>query len=318
MKKIYLVIVVCSVGLNAYGFGDQGHNAIWAVARSLLDENVRAKVDQLSDPTEVPKTAVWLDKARSAYKKHQGPLADDEEAMDFSTRFPHHDLWHFVNLPLGAASYDEDTRFQPKDDVVHAIDLCIRTLEGKHTGLSKRLALICLVHLVGDIHQPLHCGTGYFDVSAPEHPVLIRDAETAFSHQHTEDRGGNQLFYGPGSFDELHAYWDGELVKAAAGDTGSVATLTSVLKSELPNVNASSTGDLHEWAKQWATESVHLADAGYKNISFGQCTLSNQGTISRIEIRLPDGYKETQTEVVKEQLAKAAQRLADLLNAVMQ
>jgi hypothetical protein len=75
-------------------------------------------------------------------------------------------------------------------------------------GMSKRIALRVLIHLVGDIHQPLHCGTGYYDVRNLARPKLISRPSEAARFRNTEDRGGNQLFYGTGKFDELHAYWD--------------------------------------------------------------------------------------------------------------
>ena len=117
--------------------------------------------------------------------KHQGPLAKDPEAAQFNHQFPDNGQWHFVNLPLGSAEYTDNGRFSADNDVVQIINQCVKILEtpeGQKTRFTKKQALKFLVHLVGDIHQPLHVGTGYYDLSGPT-PVLIEDPAKAYRKQ---------------------------------------------------------------------------------------------------------------------------------------
>jgi hypothetical protein len=72
-------------------------------------------------------------------------------------------------------------------------------------------ALRLLVHFVGDIHQPLHCGTGFYQFSDGGVVQLITDPQAADGKPN--DRGGNLLFYGQEATDQLHALWDRVLVE---------------------------------------------------------------------------------------------------------
>jgi S1/P1 nuclease len=184
--------------------------------------------------------------------------------------------------------------------------------------MSKRIALRVLIHLVGDIHQPLHCGTGYYDVRNLARPKLISRPSEAARFRSTEDRGGNQLFYGAGKFDELHAYWDSELVKSVAGGSGSVKQLVTRLRSNIPKVKANTSGNHDRWAEEWADESIKLASGAYSGLRMGRCTLSPQGKITRINIDLPPNYKQKETPIVRDQLSKASLRLAALLNTILE
>ena len=90
---------------------------------------------------------------------------------------------HDADLPLGANDYREFPAFTSVNDVVHAIKGCIAVLEkaeNRADDFTKPQALRLLVHFVGDIHQPLHCGTGFYDLSNFAHPVLITDPRLCF------------------------------------------------------------------------------------------------------------------------------------------
>jgi hypothetical protein len=59
---------------------------------------------------------------------------------------------------------------------------------------TKVQALRLLVHFVADIHQPLHCGTGYYSLDGSGAAQLITSPTQAFGKPN--DRGGNLLFFG--------------------------------------------------------------------------------------------------------------------------
>jgi hypothetical protein len=316
MKQLTVICLACTLMSSpVFGWGDQGHDAIWIVAQSRLTPAAKGKVDQILAGDKLDLTSTWMDKARDALKHHNGPLAHDAETAQFNTSFPSNDLWHYVNLPLGASSYAEGQQFTSENDVVHALNLSLGCLEGTCNELSKRIALRAVVHLVGDIHQPLHCGTGYYDVSNPDAPRLLESPAEAFPQIKIEDRGGNQLYYGPSS--ELHAFWDADLVKVVAGNVSSAQSLADKLSADLGSVNADTPGDFHTWPESWASESIVLAHGAYQGIQLGHRTLKNDGTIAKIQIVKPADYTQEQSPVVKAQLSKAALRLATLLNLVL-
>jgi hypothetical protein len=104
--------------------------------------------------------------------------------------------WHFVNIPLGQ-SYDaaRDCPVAPSPSCVVAAvaafaDVLARDGAGSPaTATSRYEALKFLVHLVGDLHQPLHCADD-------------------------GDAGGNlkTVVWLDGSVWKLHAVWDEALL----------------------------------------------------------------------------------------------------------
>lgn len=325
MKTLIVVIGLFVIAeQSVLGFGDQGHKAIWAAAQTELTPNAKKRVKSILGSDKLPMTAVWLDKARSA-KKGKGELKGDHETADFNAKFETNDQWHFVNLPVDADSYQDGKDFTSDDDVVQRIKFCIRVLQNKDHSLSKRIALRSLIHLVGDIHQPLHCATGYYDVSNTNKPVLHGDAASAKMFRNNEDRGGNQLFFKPfGRFDELHGFWDGDLVKAVANGSGSVTELANTIEEAMDDISVDDGDSLMSWPEKWANESLKAAQKAYDRIEFGKTTLkahphAGNTPIEKIEITFSDGkatYTDSMKSIAKEQLVKASIRLANTLNAI--
>jgi hypothetical protein len=172
-------------------------------------------------------------------------------------------------------------------------------------------AMCVLVHLVGDVHQPLHTVSGYFDVSDDPNPKLITDAKAALGKPN--DRGGNQLFYTKTL--ELHAYWDTKMPLKVQRERHA-ETLAQILASESTVQKWLTAGDYHAWPEKWTSDSAVEAVALYEGIYFGQTTLGAGGTIERIEVTLPDDYDKIHTSRARTQLAKAAVHLAQLLNCI--
>ena len=124
-------------------------------------------------------------------------------------------------------------------------------------------------------------------------------------------------FFGPGKYDELHAYWDTELVLKITG-TKDPAAIAAVLGNKLASDGAGwkSSGDYHHWPEQWASESLAAARIAFSGITFGAYTPDSRGGIKRIEITLPAHYEDTCVPIAEERLAKAGYHLAELLNAI--
>jgi hypothetical protein len=159
----------------------------------------------------------WTTSGAQAY--HSGPLGSDPEALRFNALFPRNGEWHYVDLPLGVQAYELNGDYERGDDVVHELEAAIAVLEG--TGdkrISPREALCMVVHFVGDLHQPLHVGNGVFATAPDGTAKLVEDPVAAKGLPN--DKGGNADFFGPGKYDELHGYWDFELVQKIAGFQG--------------------------------------------------------------------------------------------------
>ena len=279
------------------------------IARLHLTADTRLAITKILGSDDIGPIASWADQVRSA-AFHQGPLAEDPDARSLNKQFPHNGSWHFVDLPIGAAGYPSSGPFVSEDDVVHAAHRAVAALEGEPNGLTRSQALKVLVHLIGDLHQPLHSTSGYFDLSHPASPRLLRAGDAI--DPEVNDRGGNLLFYGPRK--ELHAYWDVVVIQKAAGH--STPAFLALLGSDEPK-DWRTPGDYHHWVEAWVSESNRIAsDAVFGGLRYTSAEFTSAGKLHAIQVVLPPGYEERAKAVIWQQIPKAGLRLADLLNHI--
>lgn len=182
-------LVVAAYASAACSWGGDGHKIIAMLADAQLSPAARKEVNRLlalEPGATLASISTWAD-------EHRNPATA---------------AWHYVNFPRGDCSYQEERDCPDGKCVVAAINRQIEILKSP-ADVEKRLtALKYLVHLIGDIHQPLHAG--------------FRD-----------DRGGNnyqlQAFM-RGS--NLHAVWDSGLIKALQEDNEAI--VKSLLVRPLP------------------------------------------------------------------------------------
>lgn len=222
--------------------------------------------------------------ARAAVR---GLLDEGESLADASTwadeirsKRPETGPWHYVNVPITEPGYDP--KFCPEAGcVVAKIDDFRRVLADPNAPREQRReALRFLVHFIQDLHQPVHVGD-------------------------RSDRGGNDLqlqFFEQGT--NLHRLWDSGLIEKHANDENAwVKEITAQATPERRQQWAGKT------AAQWADESHAAAKAAY---------LAPGGTAAlKPGARLGQEYQDAQLPVARERLAKAASRLADVLNATL-
>jgi hypothetical protein len=296
------------------GWGAEGHRAMASLAQELMSSQAQTKVQQLLSTCgdrDLAQASTWADEIRENAHLEQ-PRPKDADA--FNRQFPSNASWHFVDLPLGTSSYAEAERFIPgQNDVVHAIERCIAVLEAREPvpeDPSRAQALRLLVHFVGDIHQPLHCGTGFYRLNDTDTPVLVTNPAEALGLP--TDRGGNDLFYGPKR--TLHALWDVGLVEAIA-DTFDFRSLAALLRQNYFQGSWPVTpGDYHRWPELWAVESARVANSAYAGIRFMSVEPMGEPDSLWISIALPTDYAKRNTTVAAQQLTKSAVRLAQLLD----
>jgi hypothetical protein len=232
--------------------------------------------------------------ARLAIGKMLGtiPISDRRIAnfADFVKRNPDYPRflqsapWHFVDIPVGE-KYDKDRDGNGGANVIDKITEFKKTLADKDAKAEERLeALLFIVHLVGDLHQPLHCAT-------------------------REDHGGNSLkvkFLGHGGNHlNLHSAWDTDLVRAGMKrlEPGDYAfRLNGGTRKE----------DRSKWQEgtpeDWANES-NAAAAKFAYRDSGGNKLPTTGAPN-----LDDAYIKRGVGVVEGQLRKGGIRLAKILN----
>ena len=323
MKSLLPVLIgLASLALwpaKAFSWAPEGHAVIALIAERLISPDTRANVKHLlaeGGDESLVSVASWADDLVSA-ARGKGPLNEDSEAQEFNRKFPNNRTWHFVNLPLGTLSAEEARAFAPQDSIAKAISRCIQVLEAPVSNsqeLTKVQALRLLVHLVGDVHQPLHCGTGYYILDRPGRAELITFPAQALGKPN--DRGGNLLFYGTTPTEQLHAFWDTVIVEALDATANSQALADLLLKHASAEVMTKTSGDYHTWAEAWAIESVRIATLAYLGIVFEKAEVDADKNLLRIDITLPRNYLEANRVYAAQQLTKAGVRLAQLLDSI--
>jgi hypothetical protein len=168
-----------SFSIAVHAWGVDGHRAVANLAEARLSTEAKAEVIRL------------LAIEPGATLASVSTYAD--EHRDRSTA-----RWHYVNFPRDSCNYQVKRDCPDGQCVVTALDTQVKVLASKAPDEQRLLALKWLVHLVGDIHQPLHAGYG-------------------------DDRGGNSYqlqAFGRGT--NMHALWDVGLIRGAGDDAVSL------------------------------------------------------------------------------------------------
>lgn len=160
----------------AYGWGATGHRVTGALAEQWLSPAARARVDAILGAETLAQASTWPDEMRSAPQPFWQETANP---------------WHYVTVPPGQVYADVEA---PREgDAYTALQRFETMLRDPDASLEEQqLALRFAVHIIGDLHQPLHVGNG-------------------------RDRGGNQVrvrFFGEDS--NLHSVWDSGIINRQA------------------------------------------------------------------------------------------------------
>lgn len=155
MRYIAAVMALLIYSSNGYCWGPLGHQIIGAVADERMSPEARAMVAGILGMETSWMAANWADENRSDVRfthndkerDRDKKEADDHNFSDF----------HYINL-------DSDQKYEnrpnhDKKDSFGAIKGSIKILKDPSAKkVEKEIALKYLIHLIGDIHQPLHVG----------------------------------------------------------------------------------------------------------------------------------------------------------------
>jgi hypothetical protein len=191
----------------------------------------------------------------------------------------HHGSWHFLNLPVFL-----DVPERPVEvtgDILWALNECTRILKDRQADPAARaIALAWLVHLVGDLHQPLHAANGYSsrfpDGDRGGGLVKVRMGEAPTSLHIFWDSGGG-LFWNGANESRLDTIVDGWMAfypadpnLLAARDPGVWAQESHRLAAEVSyaGVVANERLDQAYIARARKTSQQRLTLAGYRLASY--------------------------------------------------
>lgn len=171
--KIFLFTAFLYLPLSGFSWGKLGHRIVGQIADSYLSKQAKREIYKILGTESIAMTSNWPDFIKS------------------DPSYSYLDNWHYINFKPGL-NETELKNYLANDtatDAYSKINWLVVQLKNK--GLeqqNKLMYLRLLIHIVGDIHQPLHTGR-------------------------PEDRGGNGIrltwFNNPYN---LHQVWDDRLI----------------------------------------------------------------------------------------------------------
>jgi len=324
LNLIVFLIIFQLTTPDAFGWGNTGHKTVGQIAQlRLANTNTLARINAILRPGEtLSSIATWADKVKNEDNFSTAATNSDPDTQHFYRHLvnKHNRAWHFVDLPLGCSGYNDQRckKFTSTTDVVQMINLCIQRLRGKPVSqLTPRNALRLLVHLVGDLHQPLHVGVGFVNVDGPDGEIVFEtDPVKILENEFPSDIGGNKLLIKNEDSDNLHSFWDADLVDTAIGDQTIVQFSKSL--NTLANADWDPTGNPNTWAAQWAADTLRVSKVNaYNTIRIKKEVIIDDKT-KYVVTKKESQYTDQNLPVVKTQLAKGGYRLAKLLQAIFQ
>lgn len=221
MKRILFFQIMIATALAAFAWGQKGHDVTACIAEQHLTPAARQAVDSILSGRSMIYWANWLDNA------------------SHTPDYAYTKTWHYKNIDEGVRY--EEAQANPAGDIVTAIKAQMETLSGSNaTPGQKELAMKILIHIMGDMHQPMHLG-------------------------HATDLGGNRTKVRFFSRDtNLHSIWDSNIPESA--HKWSYSEWQQQIDRTTPEEEESLiSGSVDDWAK----ESLALASLIYSRIAPG-------------------------------------------------
>ena len=226
MKNLCIAVFVFlfvsqSIFANDFDWGNTGHRAIGQIAEAHLSKRIKRKIKELLDGQSLAMVSTYADDIKS-----------DRKYSSFYT-------WHFVNLN-DEDTYESSTK-NPQGDLVTGIAKCKEVLLDKNaTKADKAFYLKMLVHLIGDLHQPMHVGR-------------------------LSDKGGNGFqvqWFNNGT--NMHRIWDSQMIDSFNMTYTELANNTDDLNKK--QIKAIAQGSV----VSWVNETKGLAQEVYGSAKTGE------------------------------------------------
>ena len=205
-------------------WGPTAHRVIGELAERHLTKKARKAITAILGTESLAIASTWMDEVKS------------DDAYDHT-----HD-WHWVTIP-DSLTYANSTK-NPKGDVLECITRMTTLLRSDTVPTERKTVYLrFLIHLVGDLHQPLHVGRG-------------------------DDKGGNDFqvnWFKKGT--NLHRVWDSEMIEHVGLSYTELAnSLDHVSETNRAFMQSTSPSEWAQEAVSYRTEVYAVergADIGY-------------------------------------------------------
>ena len=139
LSAFFIIAFSTLFNLSAAAWGSTGHRAIAQIAWQQLNDENKSKIEAILGDSYLPLFATWADDIRS---EKDDPLG----------KVP-----HYVNMPLDE-NYEDSQKNEHGDLVTLLTGMFDQFQNPVSTTEEKAIALKFIIHLIGDLHQPMHIG----------------------------------------------------------------------------------------------------------------------------------------------------------------
>jgi hypothetical protein len=253
----------------SFAWGNLGHRITGLVAEELLTPLAKHNVESLLGDETLADAATYMDTHRDEMRE----------------RWPESAKWHYDNREVCG----DTLNCRDGNCATQQIEHFLRVLADKNSPRQQRaLALRLIVHMIGDIHQPLHMADNH-------------------------DRGGNDVWvrmYAGAERKRLHEIFDTALLWDNLDHQRDTYYAHELLSRYRTQIKTWQEGDV----THWADESYQLGSSMvYASLPGFSCRKDEVHTIT-----LPSTYALRAHQVVDIQLVKAGIRIATVLNTTLQ
>lgn len=222
IQQFIIIGAFLSLPFASMAWGTLGHRIVGEVASHHLSPKTKLAVKNILGDESMALASNWADFVKS------------------DTSFKYLNSWHYIDFDdttLTATSMASKLKTDTATDAYVKLNFIIAQLKNKSLSKEKQLMYLrLLIHIVGDIHQPLHTG-------------------------HAEDKGGNSIkvswFNQPTN---LHAVWDDKMID---NQQLSYTEYTAAIDHATPNQQKTWQG---QPLTTWIFQSYQLANSVYAEI----------------------------------------------------
>ena len=181
MKRIVLIVLstfIMMESVSLYAWGPMGHDVVASIAEQHLNRKTKRKINRLLGGRSIVYYSTWMDNIQNSPYWENG--------------YNQTKTWHYANVDKGLTY--QTMQKNESGDVVNSLEMLTDAMINRYDELTDSMKVDyvkMIVHMVGDLHCPMHAGR-------------------------LSDRGGNDTkvkWFGQPT--NLHSVWDSRMIDAS-------------------------------------------------------------------------------------------------------
>lgn len=273
--KTFISALMLTASSAVFAWGNTGHRVVGQIAERFLETDVAVKAYKILKGQSLAHVSTWPDEIKSE-----------------PTTFQHTYIWHYTTWQTEDHDHGEGEESATTGTLLKSINEQLAVLrDPEATDEKKAFSLKFIVHLIGDIHMPLHVGNG------------------------TDQGGGFCKVTYMGKPYNLHSLWDEGMIDFTNLSFTELAKFVSEGKT-LEDVKSARSGSIVDWARESKNivPTLYPADVIPSPDQMSIRTYCKKEVLPEEMPKLSYEYAYKFLPVVEKRLYEAGVRLGMLLN----